>query len=55
MAVPVSAVVREEAHLRFASAELALAPLALGDYLVELSVARGPRTDKALVAFRIVP
>ena len=37
------------------SAELALAPLGPGDYLVELTVQRGSRSDKVIVAFRIVP
>ena len=55
MAVPVSAVSREDAHLRIASADLALAPLGPAEYLLELSVSRGQRTDKVLVAFRIVP
>jgi hypothetical protein len=55
LAVPVTATVRDEAHLRFVSAELALAPLGPGDYLVEISLRRGPRTDKVLAAFRIVP
>jgi hypothetical protein len=55
LAVPVAAVVREETPLRIASAELALAPLAPGDYLVELSVTRGSRNEKVVVAVRIVP
>jgi len=55
LAVPVVAAVREETYLRIASAELALAPLALGDYLVELSLRRGSRSDKVVVAVRIVP
>ena len=55
LALPVAAAVREETSLRIASAQLALAPLALGDYLVELSLQRGSRSDKVVVAFRIVP
>jgi len=55
LAVPVTATVRADGFLRLASAELALAPLGPGDYLVEISVQRGPRTDKVLAAFRIVP
>jgi hypothetical protein len=55
LALPVATAVREETHLRIASAELALAPLALGDYLVELSLQRGSRRDKVVVAVRIVP
>ncbi|MFO7695369.1 MAG: VWA domain-containing protein [Vicinamibacterales bacterium] len=53
--LPVATSVREEAYLRIASAELALAPLGPGDYLVELIVQRGPRSDTVLLAFRIVP
>jgi hypothetical protein len=53
--VPVATTVRDETYLRIASAELALAPLALGDYLVELSLQRGSRRDKVVVAVRIVP
>jgi hypothetical protein len=55
LAVPVAAAVRDEAYRRLASAELAVAPLALGDYLVELTLQRGPRSDKVVVAVRIVP
>lgn len=44
-----------DTYLRFASADLALAPLGPGDYLIELSVRRGQRTDRVLAAFRIVP
>jgi hypothetical protein len=55
LAVPVATAVRDETYLRLASAELAVAPLALGDYLVELSLQRGSRSDKVVVAVRIVP
>jgi len=55
LAVPVTATVRAEGFLRLASAELALAPLGPGDYLVEMSMSRGARSDKVLAAFRIVP
>ncbi|MGE5360977.1 MAG: VWA domain-containing protein [Bacteroidales bacterium] len=53
--VPVSATPREEGGYTFASAEITLAPLAQGDYLLELSAAIGERSEKKLVAFRIVP
>jgi hypothetical protein len=53
--LPVTAAQREEAGQRFATAELTLAPLAPGDYLIEVAVRRGDRTEKVLVAFRIVP
>ncbi len=55
LAVPVATAIRDEAYRRIASAELAVAPLALGDYLVELSLQRGSRSDKVVVAVRIVP
>jgi hypothetical protein len=55
LAVPVATAVRDEKYLRIASAELAVAPLALGDYLVELSLRRGSRSDNVVVAIRIVP
>jgi hypothetical protein len=55
LALPVATAVRDETYLRIASAELALAPLALGDYLVEVSLQRGSRRDKVVVAVRIVP
>ena len=53
--IPMTAALREEAGRRFAAAELALAPLAFGDYLIELSIHRGQRVDKVIVPFRIVP
>ena len=55
LALPVTAATREETYLRIASADLALAPLGLGDYLLELTVQRGSRRDTVLAAFRIVP
>jgi hypothetical protein len=55
LAVPVATAIRDEAYRRIASAELAVAPLAFGDYLVELTLQRGSRSDKVLVAVRIVP
>jgi hypothetical protein len=55
LAVPVATAVRDERYLRLASAELAVAPLAFGDYLVEMTLQRGARSDKVVVAIRIVP
>jgi hypothetical protein len=52
MAIPVSATVRNDPdNSRWFSAEVALAPLAPGDYVVEM-VAGASRT---LAAFRVVP
>jgi hypothetical protein len=52
LAVPVTAGIRDESDgLRWHTAQLALAPLATGDYVIELA-AGGKRT---LSAFRVVP
>jgi VWFA-related protein len=53
--VPVTTGQHEEEGRRFVTAELALAPLALSDYVIEVSVRRGDKTDKVLTAIRIVP
>jgi VWFA-related protein len=53
--IPVATSKRDEGGVRLATAEVALAPLALGDYLIEVSARRGERQDKVLVAVRIVP
>ncbi len=55
LAIPVTAGQREDAGRRFVSVELAVAPLAAGDYVIEVSARRGERTEKILTAFRIVP
>ncbi len=50
--IPVTGAIREDADgSRWRSAELALAPLAPGDYLVELTAGTG----RTLVAFRVIP
>ena len=55
-AVPVASSVRTDPDgTRWASASLALAPLAAGDYVVEINDEAGPDTAKTLVAFRVVP
>jgi VWFA-related protein len=53
--VPVSAALRRDPGGRFATAELPLAPMAVGDYVIELSLKAGGRTEKLLHAVRIVP
>jgi hypothetical protein len=35
------------------AADLNLAPLAAGDYVLELTVVRGAKTEQSLVAFRV--
>jgi hypothetical protein len=52
LAVPVTAAVRDDADgSRWATAQLALAPLAPGDYVIELSSG----AQRMLSSFRIVP
>jgi hypothetical protein len=62
MSIPIAATVRaDQDGTRWISASLALAPLAAGDYLIELAEATGmasasgTETTKTLVAFRVVP
>ena len=52
MAIPVTATIRDDPDgSRWQSAEVSLAPLAPGDYLIELTSG----SDRAIEAFRIVP
>jgi VWFA-related protein len=53
--IPVTAGQREDGGVQYATAEITLAPLAPGDFIVELSVRRGDKTERALAAFRMVP
>jgi len=55
LAVPAAIAQREQNGLRLATTEVVLAPLAAGDYLIEVSARRGERQEKILVAIRIVP
>jgi VWFA-related protein len=61
LAIPVTAAVREDADgSRWQTAQLALAPLAPGDYVIELASRAGEaggagRETRTLVALRIVP
>jgi VWFA-related protein len=55
IAVPVTVVAREESGVRIASAEMALAPLAPGDYVIEFASGPAQKQEKLLFAFRIVP
>ena len=51
--MPVTAAVRDDADgSRWLTAQLALAPLAPGDYVIEMS--NGLR-ERTLVAFKVVP
>jgi hypothetical protein len=44
-----------EPSLHWASAEVSLAPLAPGDYLVKTTVQQGSQTSDSLTAFRVIP
>lgn len=55
MAVPVTAGERQENGVNYVTAELVLAPLAQGDYLIELMLPGPEGERKEVAAFRIVP
>jgi hypothetical protein len=52
--VPVTASTREEAGSRAVVADLALAPLAAGDYVIEITVSEAGGEQKTLVPFRLI-
>jgi hypothetical protein len=54
--IPLTASIRDDADgSRWQTTELALAPLAAGDYLIELASTASSEGKRTLVAFRIVP
>jgi len=53
--LPVALGERLDGVVRYVSGEIALAPLAPGDYLVEITSRASPAPVSAFVAFRIVP
>jgi hypothetical protein len=53
--VPVTTTTRTGDGTTWASAEVALAPLAPGDYIVRTSVRHDNRRQEILTAFRVVP
>jgi hypothetical protein len=57
LAVPVTVTARDDADgTRWQTAQLALAPLAAADYMIELSAgADGASVKRVLVAFRVIP
>jgi len=56
LAIPVSIVVVDEADgSRWLSAHATLAPLAAGDYLIEVTANAGGAQKRTLTAFRVVP
>ena len=55
MAVAVSERAEPESRRRFVVADLALAALAQGEYVLEVSVTQGEQKDSATYGFRLVP
>ena len=55
LAVPVALADRDRNGVRYVTAEIALSPLAPGDYLIEVTAQTGATPERALVAIRIVP
>ena len=55
LAVPVTLTERESGGVTVLAADLVLAPLAAGDYVVELSVGAGEKTERRFVAIRVRP
>ena len=56
MPIPVTAAVRDDADgSRWETAQLSLAPLGAGDYVIEVTEGAGGETSRTLLAFRVVP
>jgi VWFA-related protein len=55
LSLPVTASERDENGATIVSGEVTLAPLSVGDYLLETTIVQGTTTLKVLAAFRIVP
>jgi hypothetical protein len=53
--VPVKTSVRTENGVTWASAEVMLAPLAAGDYLIRITATAGGNAHEVLTSFRMVP
>jgi hypothetical protein len=55
LAIPVTVTERETDGRKAVAADLNLAPLSAGEYVIELTVGRGTETTVRLVAFKVVP
>ena len=53
--VPVNLTERASNGRQVVAADLNLAPLSAGDYVIELTVGSGPATETRLLAIRVVP
>jgi VWFA-related protein len=55
LSVPVVSATRDENGAKVVSGEVVLAPLGVGDYVLETTITQGATTQKVLAAFKIVP
>ncbi len=55
MSLPVTVATRTEAGITWATAELNLAPLAAGDYVLKLKAEAAGKTEEVVTGFRLVP
>ena len=55
MNIPVTTAVRTEGTLTWATAEVALAPLAPGDYALRLKTERAGKSTEVVTGFRVIP
>jgi VWFA-related protein len=55
LSLPVTVTERDESGAKVVSGEVTLAPLSVGDYVLETTISQGTTTQKVLAAFRIVP
>ena len=55
LGVPVVSTTRDENGAKVVSGEVVLAPLGVGDYVLETTITQGATTQKVLTAFKIVP
>ena len=55
MQVPVKTSVRTENGMAWASAEVTLAPLAPGDYLIRMKAETNGTSQEVITGFRLVP
>jgi VWFA-related protein len=55
LGLPVTTAERDENGAKIVSGEVVLAPLGVGDYVLEMTIAQGTTTQKVLTAFKIVP
>ncbi len=55
MSIPVTTTVRHDGALSWATADVALAPLAVGDYALRLKTERAGKSSEVVAGFRVIP